>query len=328
MFFFFAAFVFTGFLAAQSPYPFAWGTDSSQEVRPVFPAAFFNSFIEAQRARDAAMPYWVPSERESIAMAQNSPFESILLNNDILLYYGHPMSRNMGILGRYNPEEQKKMLLDLAAEYREAGGRSMIPGFYIIYGTVWPGGEIGIIRNSVIREWIDFTLKNDMLMFLDHQMGRYDPVDSLRVLLPYLRYPNVHLALDPEWRTSRPMQEIGYLTAAEINRLQAVMEDYMIENNIPGERLLVIHQFHPRMIHNRDDIRTDFSKVRLVLFMSGIGSPRVKRDTYAFGARAENIPVKGFKLWYNLGIPHYDDPLMSPREVLNLNPRPYIIMYQ
>jgi hypothetical protein len=42
------------------------------------------------------------------------------------------------------------------------------------------------------------------------------------------------------------------------------------------------------------------------------------------------MPIKGFKLFYNFNIPGagYDAPLLSPQEVVNLRPRPYIIMYQ
>jgi hypothetical protein len=42
------------------------------------------------------------------------------------------------------------------------------------------------------------------------------------------------------------------------------------------------------------------------------------------------MPIKGFKLFYNFNIPGagYDEPLLSPREVFALNPRPYVIMYQ
>ena len=318
-----------GFVAAQSFVNYSSPGDFSREIRPVFPAALFSGFLESQEARNAARPYWVPTEEESTAMPDSRPFESILLNNDLLIYYGHPLSRNMGILGRHRPEVLKEMMVELAAEYRAAGGKNIILGFYIIYGTVWPGGEIGVISSSVLREWLDFTLENDMLMFIDHQIGRFDPVEQFKTMLPYLRYPNVHLALDPEWRTQRPMQEIGHLRADEINEVQRIMEEYMIENNIPGERLLVIHQFNRVMLRNRENIRADFSKVRLVHCISGIGTPEMKRDTYAFGALAQNIPVKGFKLWYDLGIPgSVDRPLMTPREVLGLNPRPYIMMYQ
>jgi len=108
------------------------------------------------------------------------------------------------------------------------------------------------------------------------------------------------------------------------------MEDYMIENNIPGERILVIHQFNYMMLRNREVVRTDFSRVKLIHCMDGIGHPSMKRDSYAFNALAANMPLKGFKLFYNFGIPGagYDNPMMTPKEVYELKPRPYVIMYQ
>jgi len=295
-------------------------------TRPLFPAALFTQDLAARDAREAARPFWVPTEEE----AAHSPYhQSILLNNLILAFYGHPLSRYMGIIGRYSKEELLRQLTVLAEEYKAISGKNVIKAFYLIYGTVWPAGEIGIIRESVLREWIQFTLENNMLIFLDHQIGRFDPHDSLRRMFPYLKYPHVHLALDPEWRTDRPMEVIGHLTAAEINQAQRVMEDFMIENNIPGERMLVIHQFNHIMIRNRPDVRADFAQVRLVHCISGIGSPAMKKATYEFGARATNMPVKGFKLWFDFGIPgHTDIPLMTPAQVMGLNPRPYVIMYQ
>ena len=149
-------------------------------------------------------------------------------------------------------------------------------------------------------------------------------------MLPWLRYPNVHLALDPEWRTDQPMVVIGHVTGEELNTAQQVIQDYLIENNLPGERMLVIHQFNPVMIRNRDVVRTDFDRVRFVHCMDGIGHPGMKRSSYASNALALNMPIKGFKLFYNLGIPGagFDEPLMTPRQVYELNPRPLVIMYQ
>ena len=99
------------------------------------------------------------------------------------------------------------------------------------------------------------------------------------------------------------MEDIGHVTAEEINRAQQIMEDYIIENNIPGERLLVIHQFNWRMIRNRENVNSNFRRVRLVHCADGFGAPQLKRSSYEYNARAENMPIKGFKLFYNFGIP-------------------------
>ena len=179
-------------------------------------------------------------------------------------------------------------------------------------------------------EYILYALDHNMLVFIDHQIGRYDPIASLNKMLPYLRYPNVHLALDPEWRTDKPMEEIGRVSAAELNQAQQAIEDYMIENQIPGERMLVVHQFKPWMIQNRGAVRAGRDRVRLIHCADGFGSPGKKRDAYAANALARNLPLKAFKLFYNFEIPGagYDSPLLSPSQVYALDPRPYLIMYQ
>ena len=308
------------------------GTDVSSKTSQIFPSIYFTETINNIKNADTSRHYWVNTKEEYDSVIQNAANQtSLLLNDDILAYYGHPNSRNMGILGRYTMDELNTMLGELAAEYEAvSGGRGIKKAFYIIYGTVWPEGEIGILNSNTLTRYIEFGLENDILIFIDHQIGRYDPIDSLKRMLPWLRYPNVHLALDPEWRTAKPMVEFGYVTGEEINRAQQVMEDYIIENNLPGERFLVIHQFNGHMIRNRAAIRSDFDRVRLVHCMDGIGHPSMKRDTYQFNAQATNMPIKSFKLFYNFGIPGagFDNPIMTPKEVYELSPRPYIIMYQ
>jgi hypothetical protein len=297
-----------------------------------FPDLYFTDVILASEKTRESSPYWVNTREEQEAINYIiGNRTSLLLNNDILAFYGHPRSQNMGILGRNSIEELDRKLTELAREYEAvSGGRKVIKAFYIIFGTVWPQGEIGYIGEEILKRYVDYGLQNNILIFIDHQIGRYDPIDSLKRMLPWLKYPNVHLALDPEWRTSKPMQEIGTVTANEINRAQKVMEDYIIENKIPGERMLVIHQFNHRMISNRDNVDSSFRRVRLIHCADGFGPPNVKRSSYASNAQAVNMPIKGFKLFYNFNIPGagYDHPLLTPKEVYELNPRPYIIMYQ
>jgi hypothetical protein len=259
---------------------------------------------------------------------------SILLDSDILAFYGHPVAKNMGILGRYPKDELLEKLSALAGEYRaESGGRDIVKAFYIIYGTVQPGGNIltmSQINEPLLIEWIEYARERGVLIFIDHQIGKYDPVESLATMFPYLKYPNVHLALDPEWRTQKPMQEFGSVSADEINRAQQAMEKYMTENNIEGERMLVIHQFREVMIRNRADVKADFKSVRLVHCMDGVGTPKEKLDTYRFNALAKNMPVKAFKLFYDFKLPGVlvDSPLLTPKDVYALDPRPVVIMYQ
>ncbi|MDR3302476.1 MAG: hypothetical protein LBT01_08140 [Spirochaetaceae bacterium] len=300
-------------------------------VNTNFPDIYRQDTVNTIRIIEASLPAGADTQEE-VEQKQKGvlPPQSLLLNNDILAYYGHPNSKNMGILGRHSKEVLNEKLTALAEEYKaESGGKDILKAFYIIFGTCWPAGDIGIISDARIKEYIDYAKEHDMLVFLDHQIGRFDPIDSLKRMLPYLKYDNVHLALDPEWRTTKPSAEIGSITADEINRAQQIMEEYIIANDISGERLLVIHQFNYVMIKNRKQVKADFERVRLVLCMDGHGSPAKKRGTYAFNAEATNIPVKAFKLFYNeQGNTGVDIPLLTPKEVYALNPRPMLIMYQ
>lgn len=255
----------------------------------------------------------------------------LLTNNTIVAFYGHPFSQKMGILGLYSKEEIAARVKIYAHDYDAVNGTDgAIPAYYIIYGTCWPGGEIGYLKDSVLEEYINYAQSQGMLVFVDHQIGKYSVKASMQKILPFLKYPNVHLAIDPEWRTLTPMKEIGSITAEELNQAQQIMQDYIIANNIPGIRMLVVHQFHEKMISNRDRVRADLDRVLLVHTADGFGSPALKKSTYSLNSKATNMPVKGFKLFFKSDFPlaGWDNPLLSPAEVMALEPRPGLIIYQ
>ena len=169
-----------------------------------------------------------------------------------------------------------------------------------------------------------------MLVFIDHQIGKYSLRAAMDKILPFLRYPNVHLAIDPEWRTLSPMKEIGSITASELNDAQNYMDEYIRANDIPGIRMLVVHQFADKMIQSREEVISHRDRVILIHTADGFGAPRLKKATYQRNANAENMPVKGFKLFFksDFALAGFDMPLMSPSEVMQLDPRPSLIIYQ
>jgi len=260
--------------------------------------------------------------------AQDIP---VLANNQVLAFYGHPFSKRMGILGEYSKEDLARLLKGYAKLYDDANGSlGVVPAFYLIYGTCWPGGEIGYLKDSVVKDYIEYAASQNMIVFVDHQIGKYPVEEAVKRLLPYLKYPNVHIALDPEWRTTAPMQEIGYITAEEVNRAQAMIAEYLDRQGIPGVKMLVVHQFKPSMIQGRDRVRADNERVLLVHTADGFGPPALKKNAYALNALANNMPLKGFKLFFKTTVPGagYDNPLLTPPEVLALTPRPVLIIYQ
>ncbi len=270
-------------------------------------------------------------EMDTSLKFDESKLQSVLLNNDIFALYGKPDAYTMGILGRYSPEEIEPIMNKFAATYDEANKeRGIIPAFYLIYGTCWPGGDIGLLRQSTVKKYIEFAAERGWYVFIDHQIGKYTVEQAMNAILPFLKYPNVHLALDPEWHTTEPMKVIGSVTGDEINKAQEIMDKYIKENNIIGRRMLVIHQFNSIMIKKRANVRSDYERVQLIHCADGFGSPQLKKDSYAYNALAKNIPLKSFKLFSKPTVAGagYDQPMMTPDEVFNLNPRPYLIMYQ
>ena len=310
---------------------FALLSGQSPDSTPLFPDMLSLDRFKAEG--QAHRVYTVPTQEdaERAQAVDNSSLQSFLLNNDVFALYGKPNAYTMGILGQYPLDKIEEVMNKFVKAYDEANGqRGIIPAFYIIYGTCWPEGEIGILNEAVTQEYIDFAAERGWLVFLDHQIGRYSVESAMKKLLPWLKYDNVHLALDPEWHTDKPMQEIGSVTADDINLAQQMMQDYLIENNLPRRRMLVVHQFKPYMIQNRPAVRSDFERVKLIHCADGIGAPHVKKSTYASNAAATNMPLKSFKLFLKPTVAGaiYDQPLMTPEEVLALNPRPYLIIYQ
>lgn len=255
----------------------------------------------------------------------------VVAERQVIAYYGHPYSTYMGILGESPIEEMAADLLHRASEYDAINGSvGVAPAFHIIYGTVYEDATIGILREAKLLEYIEFAREHGIIVFLDHQIGRYTVDEAIASMLPYLAYDHVHLAIDPEWATTQPGEVIGQIQAEELNRAQETISHYLIANDIDGPKMLIVHQFAWRMIANRELVRTDYPGVQLIHNADGFGRPADKHVSWEFNVQASNMPLKGFKLFYPKSWRDggYDEPLMSPIEVLQLDPVPVYIQYQ
>ena len=269
-----------------------------------------------------------PNDATDSAQSQQAQEKQEIL----VAYYGHPNSRFMGIVGRHSLPELVELVTATAQSYQELlPDYRVIPAIYLIYGTVQPEGRIGFMSDAMVNRYIDYAREHGVHIILDHQIGRYTLQQTMDRLLPYLVHPHVHLAVDFEWRTERPMREIGFVLGEELTWMQQYMSDFLVRNNLPNTRFLIFHQFKSHMVRNRPAIQVGFPQVELVHSTSGWGSPEEKRSTHAYNATVTQIPTKAFKLWYfysdRPGI-HFDNPLMTHQEVVDLIPRPRIIMYQ
>ncbi len=248
----------------------------------------------------------------------------------VLSYYGFPGEVNMGVLGEYDMQTLLDKLKAQAAEYEAIDDRPYKLAFEVIASVAQQyegedGDHLAYIGEDLLQEYIDFTAANDMLLILDVQFGRRTVQQEVAAMEPYLKYPHVQLALDPEFAVDEgeiPGTVIGSIDAADVLYAQQELARISEENGLPP-KLLIVHQFTESSISNRETI-TQIPGVQFVLEVDGFGSPDEKRATYALLTGGEAFDFHGFKLWYN----GQDAPIMTPEEVLGLDPQPDLIIYQ
>jgi len=249
-----------------------------------------------------------------------------LTETQILSYYGNPYTADMGILGELPPQTLVETLKAHAQLYDSINGpRGVQAALHLVYATAQsdPGREglyLLYVDKETLQEYIDLACENDLLVFLDLQIGRSDVQSELTKILPYLEQPHVHAALDPEFAMPQgevPGESIGSLDAADVNAAQAVLQDFLEDGDLP-DKILVVHQFTQNMLTNPELI-DDLPRVKLVIDMDGFGPSEIKRVKYGwYAAPAE---YSGIKLFFR-----HDPDLMSEQEVLELNPD--VIIYQ
>jgi hypothetical protein len=175
-----------------------------------------------------------------------------------------------------------------------------------------------------LREYIEYAAENDMIVILDVQIGRGTVALEIEKVRDLLAYPNVHLALDPEFAIAEgetPGDHIGSLNAESITYAQQVLAEIAAEHGIPP-KMLIVHQFREDMITGKGDL-APMPGVQLVIDADGFGEPELKTFVYNYLVRDEPVEYGGIKLFYN-----QDSPLMKPREILDLVPAPDVIIYQ
>lgn len=254
----------------------------------------------------------------------------ILPHARLLSYYGFPGVEQMGILGKHTPAELYPMLLDQALAYEDADPTKPVIMAYEVIASVAqrdPGADgsyIGRISDDVLQEYVDFCEKRKLHLLLDMQYGRLTTEQELEAIARWLEYPFVHPALDPEFSIEEgetPGVELGSIDGSDVTFAQQWCADFTATRGLPP-KILIVHQFNVYSISNKDSIGP-VDGVQFCLEVDGFGTPEMKLETYGVLTR-NPIEFHGFKLWYS----GEDDPMMSEKDVINLDPSPDVIIYQ
>lgn len=205
----------------------------------------------------------------------------------IVAFYGNPRSTRMGILGELPPEQMLAKLDGIAKEWARADTSLGVRAALHLIVTVAQGrpGTDGKYRlrhpDSLIAEVARWAEKRGWLLFLDVQVGQSSVAAELPRLVPWLRKPWVHLALDPEFSMPSgrvPGTKIGTLDARQINEAIDVLATLVDQEHLPP-KVLVVHRFTENMLTNYRDIHTD-PRVQVVIDMDGFGAPSLKKRIY------------------------------------------------
>jgi hypothetical protein len=259
---------------------------------------------------------------------------AILPQKRILAYYGNPLSKRMGILGEYPAEEMLRRLDEEVANWTKADSLTPVqPALHVIVVTAQghPGrGDKYRLRmtDKMIEDVLEMASQRDALVFLDVQVGRSTLPEELPRLTQFLKLPNVHLGIDAEFAMKEdevPGKKIGSFDAEDINYATQMLANITKEYNLPP-KLLIVHRFTQRMIQNSQDIKLR-PEVQVVMHMDGWGSPALKKDTYRRFIAKEPVQFTGFKVFYKNDTRN-NSRLMTPEEILKLNPKPLYIQYQ
>ncbi|MEO6327787.1 MAG: hypothetical protein ABIO55_02595 [Ginsengibacter sp.] len=255
--------------------------------------------------------------------------------NRVVAFYGNLYSKNMGILGEL-PKDQMLKKLQQEVEKWKAADTSIpvIPALHYIAITAQGApGKDGKYRMRMPFHQID-TVMNwakqiNALVFVDVQVGSSNIKTEVTTLEPYLKLPNVHLGIDPEFSMKngeRPGSKIGTFNADDINAAVDFLADVVKKNNLPP-KILIVHRFTQGMITDYQRIKK-VPEVQIVIDMDGWGDKTLKKSTYLRYIYREPVEFTGFKLFYKNDIKKNAQGLYKPEELLKFTPKPIYIQYQ
>jgi hypothetical protein len=259
---------------------------------------------------------------------------SILPAKRIVAFYGNPLSKRMGILGELPPEQMlAKLDREVAAWTAADSATPVVPALHLIAVVAQAGpGSDGKYRarmdSAMIEKVYGWAREHGALLFLDIQVGKSTLQAELPRLAPFLKRPDVHLGVDPEFSMKhgeRPGTVIGTFDAADINYATGFLADLVSANTLPP-KVFVVHRFRRDMLTGYKKITLD-ARVQIVVNMDGWGPPSLKIESYKRYVQRYPVQFTGFKLFYK-NDKKGGGALMSPEDVLALEPRPVYIQYQ
>ncbi|HVU66238.1 MAG TPA: hypothetical protein VHD63_03875 [Ktedonobacteraceae bacterium] len=204
------------------------------------------------------------------------------------------------------------------------------------------------LDDATIQAYLRFCQQNGLLLFLDLDFGLAPVNSEVNFFLPYLeRYSFVQMAVDPEWMFPHhdgiPGVNLSNVHASELNPIIETLAALPMKYHVP-RKILLIHQYRgdgDGLINPSDAGQAEIAdkrnlvndpRVDVVIHVDSVGgysgdqADKTKQYQTWVGQdmqRYHNFRYGGFKLFYHIEA----KTLMTPRQVLALDPPPLVITY-
>jgi hypothetical protein len=257
-----------------------------------------------------------------------APRGSLLQDHVLVTWYGNPRSSRMGALGEQTGAARAARLKAQAAAYQPHTPKRVLMAYHLVAVVAQcTAGNDGLWRRrettDVIQGLLAEARAHGFRLILDIQPAHSTVAAEVKALAPFLREPDVDLALDPEFSMDEcqvPGRQIGQMSARDVNTAIEMLEREITQHNLPP-KVLIVHQFRLDMLPDKADIRSS-ALVDVVLDMDGFGSQTLKLSSYRAVMRRP-LAFAGIKLFYK-----QDQNLFTPAQVMKLTPSPSVVIYQ
>ena len=260
---------------------------------------------------------------------------ALLPFNRIVAFYGNFYSKRMGILGEFSQDEVLAKLTAEVKKWNDADPTTpVIPAIHYVATTAqsYAGTDkkyISRMPDKEIDKAIEMAKKINGIVFLDVQVSLSNVQTEIPRLEKYLKMPQVHLGIDPEFSMKNgkiPGKYIGTMDATDINWVEDYLAKVVKDNNLTP-KILIVHRFTGPMVTNYRNIKI-VPEVQFVMDMDGWGPKDHKEKTYGDVIHPQPVQFTGFKIFYKNDTKNKNTVVMTPSQVLKLRPIPSYIQYQ
>lgn len=244
--------------------------------------------------------------------------------------YGTPGTPALGVLGEQDVPATIARAEETARGYRALTDDTVVPTLEIIATVASSGPEADGSYSRPrsiedLRPLIEAAADAGQAVVIDLQPGRTDFLTQAQQYAELLEYPNVGLALDPEWRLKPDqvhLRQIGSVGVDEVNQVSDWLAQFVRDRDLP-QKMFLLHQFSLRMITDRDRLDVSHDELATIIHADGQGSQPAKTGTWNTLRQGAPDVHWGWKNFYD-----EDQPMLTPEQTYQVSPVPDLVTYQ